>query len=73
MVDFTQQKWASYIVPVGKHKGETLAMVRMNDMDWFVWATENMKMEPLRTMLKEGMKYLEETDPWSIPHKSHYK
>lgn len=42
-----------YVMPFGKHKGETLKQVIENDKQYIDWAKENIEKEPLRSILKE--------------------
>jgi len=58
------RSWMSFVMPIGKkHKGETLGMIRINDIDYLIWAADTIVQEPLHTELQKAMKYLEEVDP----------
>ena len=48
-----------YKLNFGKHSGKTIPEIASVDRGWLVWAQENLKREPLLTMIK---KYLEEDD-----------
>lgn len=41
-----------YILPFGKHKGQTLRSVLAEDPGWIEWAKKEIKQEPLKTLLK---------------------
>lgn len=42
-----------YVLPFGKHKGETLKQVIETDKQYIDWAKQNIEREPLRSILKE--------------------
>ena len=42
-----------YVMPFGKHKGETLKKVIETDKQYIDWAKQNIEKEPLRSILKE--------------------
>ena len=41
-----------YVLPFGKHKGQTLHSVLAEDPGWIEWAKNEIKQEPLKTLLK---------------------
>ena len=52
------QGWKTFIWPVGsKHKGQTLAMIALNDRPYLEWAAENMT----GTLQKRAQEALEST------------
>ena len=48
-----------YRLQFGRHKGRTIPEIDLVDRGWLVWATKNLKKEPLLTMIKN---YLEKED-----------
>jgi len=42
-----------YKLPFGKHKGQTLPEIQMEDPGWITWAKSEMKKEPIKSLLKE--------------------
>jgi hypothetical protein len=48
-----------YKLNFGKHSGKTIPEVAIEDRGWLVWAQENLKREPLITLIK---RYFEEED-----------
>ena len=64
------RSWMSYKLPFGKYAGQTLAMVRMNDLQYVIWLSEQ---EPTNSSAIEAVQaannciaYLYEVDPWAI-------
>ena len=60
----------SHVLTFGKYKGDTLGMVRSNDLEYIIWLSEQ---EPTHQKALEAVKacqacieYLRETDPYSI-------
>jgi len=52
------QGWKSFTWPVGaKHRGQTLAMIALNDRPYLIWAAENME----GTLQKRAIEALEAT------------
>ena len=43
----------TYILPFGKHKGETLVQIAESDPSYIAWAKENMNKEPIKSLLKQ--------------------
>lgn len=41
-----------YVLPFGKHKGQTLHNILAEDPGWVEWAKKEIKQEPLKTLLK---------------------
>lgn len=42
----------TYQLGFGKHKGQTLPEIQMEDPGWIIWAKENIRQEPVKTLLK---------------------
>lgn len=42
----------TYVIPFGKHKGQTLKEIQMEDPGWITWAKENIEREPVRTLVR---------------------
>jgi uncharacterized protein (DUF3820 family) len=58
--------WMNYKMPFGKYKGDTLAIIRMNDIGYLVWAAENIKQAEVKEQLNKAIAYINEVDPWSL-------
>jgi len=56
----------SFKMPFGKYKGDTLAVIRMNDIGYLVWAAENIKQIEIKEQLDKAIAYINEVDPWSL-------
>ena len=56
----------SYKMPFGKYKGDTLAIIRMNDVGYLVWAAENIKHLEVKDQLDKAIAYINEVDPYSL-------
>lgn len=68
----SDRSWMSYIAPFGKHKNDTLQIIRMNDLQYVIWMSEQ-KSEGTSSIefinkCKDCIEYLRETDPWSLEH-----
>jgi len=60
------RSWMSYKMPFGKYKGDTLAIIRMNDVGYLVWAEENIKHLEVKNQLDKAIAYINEVDPYSL-------
>lgn len=40
---FLQQKWTNFVMPFGKHKGDTLYIIAKNDPDYIYWGLNNLR------------------------------
>ena len=58
--------WMSYKMPFGKYKGDTLAIIRINDIGYLVWAAENIKQAEVKEQLNKAIAYINEVDPWAL-------
>jgi uncharacterized protein (DUF3820 family) len=56
----------SYKMPFGKYKGDTLAIIRMNDIGYVVWAAENIKQPEVKEQLDKAIAYINEVDPYAL-------
>ena len=57
-------------MPFGKYKGDTLAIIRMNDIGYLVWAAENIKQTEVKEQFDKALAYINEVDPWSLTSKT---
>ena len=64
------RSWMSYVMPFGKYRGDTLAIIRMNDIGYILWAAENIKQPDVNEQFQKALAYINEVDPWSLPSKS---
>lgn len=53
-------------MPFGKHKGETLSMIRINDISYLVWAAEDISNAEVKEQCQKAIAYLNEVDPFSL-------
>jgi hypothetical protein len=56
----------SFVMPFGKHKGETLSMIRINDISYLVWAAEDISNAEVKEQCQKAIAYLNEVDPFSL-------
>jgi hypothetical protein len=64
------KSWMSYRMPFGKHKSETLGMVRIRDLSWIVWMSkqdpQNYIGEVVKGKCLECIAYINETNPGEL-------
>ena len=60
------RSWMSYVMPFGKYKGDTLAIIRMNDIGYLVWLSENVTNPEVREQCLKALDYISEVDPCSL-------
>lgn len=63
------KSWMSFMMPFGKYKGDTLGTIRLNDVQYLVWLSENVSHQQVREQSEKAIAYLNEVDPWSLPQK----
>lgn len=64
------RSWMSFKMPFGKYKGDTLGMIRINDIGYIVWAADNISNADVKEQCDKALAYINEVDPWSLPKKS---
>jgi hypothetical protein len=60
------KSWMSYVMPFGKYKGDTLAIIRMNDVGYLLWAADNISNPEIKEQCNKAIAYINEVDPWSL-------
>jgi hypothetical protein len=58
------RSWMSFIMPLGKYKGDTLGMVKIKDPGYLRWLVDNIPWSnSMNAALSKAYEYLQETDP----------
>jgi hypothetical protein len=67
------RSWMEYTIPRGKHKGDTLGMVRISDLSYIDWFSRQEKGNDAESneiidKCNECVEYLNKVDPFALAH-----